>query len=62
MMNRADRALYVAKGSGRNCVMVDEQVAKLPRRALGVLGVPQEESALATAGGVALRLIRKRLG
>jgi diguanylate cyclase (GGDEF)-like protein len=59
MMTRADRALYVAKGAGRNCVMVDEQVAKLPRRAVGVRG---EENSLAIAGGVALRLIRKRLG
>ena len=35
IMNRADRALYGAKHAGRNCVVVDEQVLKLPRRVIG---------------------------
>jgi diguanylate cyclase (GGDEF)-like protein len=62
IMNRADRAMYGAKHAGRNCVVVDEQVLKLPRR---VIGVPDESPRDETrpAGSVsALRLIRKRQG
>jgi diguanylate cyclase (GGDEF)-like protein len=55
MVSRADRALYDAKEAGRNCIIVDEQAANLPRRAVGVR---QEIVETATA----LRLIRKRLG
>ena len=64
MMNRADRALYAAKGAGRNLVMLDEQVAKLPRR---VVGTREDDSSLqgrvtGRAEGAALRLIRRRQG
>jgi diguanylate cyclase (GGDEF)-like protein len=55
MMSRADRALYDAKAAGRNCVIVDEQASRLPRRAVGV----REE---VVQDGAAMRLIRKRLG
>jgi diguanylate cyclase (GGDEF)-like protein len=55
MVGRADRALYDAKAAGRNCIVVDEQAANLPRRAVGVR---QESVHTKTA----MRLIRKRLG
>jgi diguanylate cyclase (GGDEF)-like protein len=64
MMNRADRALYAAKGSGRNCVIVDDQALKLPRRAVGTR--PNSDAAVeanaTTLSDGELRLIRKRLG
>jgi diguanylate cyclase (GGDEF)-like protein len=61
IMNRADRALYGAKHAGRNCVVVDEQVLKLPRRGIGARDEVREETQ--PAGSVsALRLIRRRQG
>jgi diguanylate cyclase (GGDEF)-like protein len=61
IMNRADRALYGAKHAGRNCVVVDEQVLKLPRRVIG--GRDEEREGIQPAGSVsALRLIRRRQG
>jgi diguanylate cyclase (GGDEF)-like protein len=60
IMNRADRALYGAKHAGRNCVVVDEQVLKLPRR---VIGHDDAQETVTPAGSVStLRLIRRRQG
>ncbi len=62
MSNRADRALYAAKGSGRNLVTLDEHVAKLPRRAVGVRpeeSIVKVETKVRTEES-ALRLIRRR--
>jgi diguanylate cyclase (GGDEF)-like protein len=55
MMSRADAALYDAKAAGRNRVVVEEQAANLPRRAIGIR---HEES----QSRAAMRIIRKRLG
>jgi diguanylate cyclase (GGDEF)-like protein len=55
MVSRADRALYAAKEAGRNRIVIDEQAANLPRRAVGI-----RQEALRTT--TAMRLIRKRLG
>ena len=64
MMGRADQALYAAKHAGRNCVIVDEQVLKLPRRAVGVRErlTRAEDNTGVAADGTTLRLIRKRPG
>ena len=64
VLKRADHALYAAKHAGRNCAIVDEQVLKLPRRAVGVREKRNidEDSAGGRTEGATLRLIRKRLG
>lgn len=56
MMNRADRALYEAKAAGRNCLVLDEQVLNLPRRAIPAR---VNEMDVEAESGV-LRLIRRR--
>jgi diguanylate cyclase (GGDEF)-like protein len=61
IMNRADRALYGAKHAGRNCVVVDEQVLKLPR--LVIEDRDEGREVVQPAGSVStLRLIRRRQG
>jgi diguanylate cyclase (GGDEF)-like protein len=61
MVNRSDRALYLAKHAGRNRVMLDEQVAKLPRCSVGVRAEIEGDVPM-IQNGSALQLIRKRLG
>jgi len=61
MVSRSDRALYVAKNAGRNCVILDEMVAKLPRRAVGVRAELESDVPVTTSGAT-MRIIRKRLG
>jgi diguanylate cyclase (GGDEF)-like protein len=62
IMNRADRALYGAKHAGRNCVVIDEQVLKLPRRMIVAEGETVRDEARPAGSVSALRLIRKRQG
>ena len=61
MVSRSDRALYLAKHAGRNRVILDDLVAKLPRRAVGVRTEIEGDVTVAQNGS-ALTLIRKRLG